>query len=336
MSIRIAGVGLGGHGRNNLQALQQMPPWEVVGGADVSPQARAQAEKQLGVPVFASVEELLEKVRPEVVYVATSTFAHVQPTVMALQAGCHVVLDKPMGANLAEADEMIAAARAGGRRLLVYHNRRGDGDYLTLSRLVQEGAVGRPVLFQSRLMSNAREPKITPENWRLDPARGGGSLLDWGPHLVDQVLALMLGKPVRVLAEVRTLAWQVPVENYFHVQIWFDDGGLAQVEYNNAAPLDLPRFYVLGDRACVLKLGMEGCVSVPSLLHTHFLVRDYAEGKVEMVPSMRSDHLLLWRNLAEVFSGEAEPLVPLEHAYAVMAVLDAARRSAQSGELVIL
>ena len=336
MSIRIAVVGLGGQGRNQMEAVQKLGPWQVVGGSDPSPEARARGAEQLRVPVFETIEELLDKTRPDVVYVATATFAHVEPTVTALEAGCHVVLDKPMGVDLAEAGRMVAAAKGARGGLFVFHNRRGDGDFMTLERLVKDGALGDLVLLQSRLMANAKQPTATPENWRADPARGGGMLLDWGPHLTDQVLALMSGQPTRVLGEVRTVSWTLPVENYFRIHLWFDDGARAEVEYNNASPLEMPRFYALGDRACALKLGMEGCVSVPSLIHTEFLVRDYETGRLDMIQSRHHDDMFLWRNLAEVFSGRAEPLVPLEHAFRVMAVLDAARRSAQTGSFVNL
>ncbi len=336
MSIRIAVVGLGGQGRNQMELVQNLGPYEVVGGSDPSPQAREAAVPQLGVPVFETIEELLDKTKPDAVYVATATFAHVEPTVTALAAGSNVILDKPMGVDLAEAGQMVAAANASSGSLYVFHNRRGDGDFLTLEKLVQDGALGDLVMLQSRLMANAKQPAATPENWRADPARGGGMLLDWGPHLTDHVLALMPGKATRVLAEVRTVSWTLPVENYFRLDLWFDDGARAQIEYNNASPLDMPRFYALGDKACAVKHGMEGCVSVPSVIRSEFLVRDYETGRIDMVQSARPDHMLLWRNLADVFHGEAEPLVPLDHAFQVMAVLDAARRSAQTGSFVDL
>lgn len=334
MSIRIAVAGLGGQGRNQMEAARNLGLWEVVGGSDPMAPAREAGVGQLGVPVFETVEELLDKTKPQALYVATSTFAHVEPTVAALAAGVSVILDKPMGVNLAEADQMVAASNASSANLYVFHNRRGDGDFITLEQLVKSGALGDLVLLQSRLMANGKQPAATPENWRADPARGGGMLLDWGPHLTDHVLAVMPGKPVRVLGEVRTVSWSLPVENYFRISLWFDDGGRAEIEYNNAAPLEMPRFYALGAKACALKMGMEGCVGIPSLIHTEFLVRDYESGKIDMVQSARPDHMLLWRNLAAVIAGEAEPLVTLEHAYRVMAVLDAARRSAESGEFV--
>ncbi|HEY3396403.1 MAG TPA: Gfo/Idh/MocA family oxidoreductase [Armatimonadota bacterium] len=337
MSIRVAVVGLGGQGRNYASYLQDLPPWEVVGGSDISPASRQIAAEQLGFPVYETVEELLEKTQPEVVYVATATFAHVEPTVTALQAGCHVVLDKPMGVNLAEADVMVAAAQAARGELFIYHNRRGDGDFFVLNELVQAGRLGAIKQLRSCLMADAPEPAATPENWRADPARGGGALLDWGPHLLDQALALVPGTPRRLFAEVRTMSWTLPVENYFRVQVWCEGDGFIDVEYNNAAPLEMPRFYVLGERGAAIKYGMEGCVGSPlSLLHTEFLVRDYLDDKVQIVRSARQDPGLLWRNLAEVVQGKAEPLVPLAHAYKVMKVLDAARRSAESGEIVEL
>ena len=334
MSITIAVAGLGGQGRNQMQSARGLGTWAVVGGCDPFPQARELGAEQLGVPVFETVEELLDKTKPQVLYVATSSFAHVAPTVAALERGINVILDKPMGVNLAEADQMVAAAKASSANLYVFHNRRGDGDFITLNQLVTSGALGKLTMIQSRLMANPPEPTAVQDNWRLDPARGGGMLLDWGPHLTDHVLAVMPGKPVRLLAEVRTVKWAIRVENYFRISLWFDDDGRAEIEYNNASPLEMPRFYALGDQACALKMGMEGCVGVPSLIHTEFLVRDYATGKIDMVQSARGDYTLLWRNLAEVLEGTAEPLVTLEHAHRVMAVLDAARRSAESGEMV--
>ncbi len=336
MAIRIAIAGLGGAGRNNARRLRELGYWEVVGGCDILPEPRRLAKEELGIPTYETTEELVQKAKPEVVFVATSSFAHVEPTVTALQAGVHVVVEKPMAVNLQEADQMMAAAQASGGELFVGHNRRGDGDFITLESIVTEGLLGELKILHSRLMANPGQPEVTEDNWRLDPARGGGCLLDWGPHLVDQVLALVPSKPQRLLADLATFNWEIDIENYFRIQLWFENGAFAEVEYNNAAPLDLPRFYVLGDRACCLKLGMEGCVQIPSLLHTDFLVRDYETGNIQMVPQQNSDHMRLWRNLADVLEGLTKPLVPLQHAYQVMAVLDAARRSAESGQVIEL
>ena len=147
-----------------------------------------------------SSEQLLERPADlDLVVVTTPNRTHVPLALAALQAGLGVVVDKPFAANVAEARQVIATARESGQFLSVYHNRRWDSEFLTLKRLLNEGAIGEVLRFESRF-----------DAWRRGKGRAGGAaapeeagglLFDLGSHLIDQALVLF-GPVGQVYAEL--------------------------------------------------------------------------------------------------------------------------------------
>jgi predicted dehydrogenase len=130
----------------------------------------------------------------DLVVVGSPNVAHVPQARAALEAGLAVVIEKPMAATAAEGRDLVALARARGRLLTVFHNRRWDGDFLTVRRLLDEGRIGRPLRFESRFDRWRPAPR---GGWRerAAPDLAGGLTYDLGSHLVDQ--ALQLFGPVR-------------------------------------------------------------------------------------------------------------------------------------------
>ena len=153
------------------------------------------------VPVVRTLDELLAIESIRLVVIGTPTPTHEALAIRCLEAGRDVVLDKPFAVGSAEARRIIAAAERTGRLLSVFQNRRWDGDFLTVQRLIREGAVGRPVLFESHFDRYRPVPK--PGAWREQPDAGGGIFLDLGVHLIDQAVTLF-GLPDAVGADIRT------------------------------------------------------------------------------------------------------------------------------------
>ena len=137
----------------------------------------------------------------DLVVVAAPNRHHVPLARAAIAAGLAVVVDKPLAPSAAEGRALAEEARAAGVVLSVFHNRRWDGDFLTLRRLIAEGALGRPTRVESRF--ERWRPEVDAGRWRelADPAEGGGLLADLGSHLIDQAIALF-GRPVAVHAEL--------------------------------------------------------------------------------------------------------------------------------------
>jgi len=152
------------------------------------------------VPVFRSVDELLEDASIRLIVIATPNESHFPLAKQCLLAGRDVVVDKPFTVNSSEGVELTELARAEGRLLSVYHNRRWDGDFRTVRRLIASGELGRLVMFESHYdrYRLARRPGA----WRENPGPGSGVLFDIGSHMVDQALALF-GMPEAIAADVR-------------------------------------------------------------------------------------------------------------------------------------
>jgi scyllo-inositol 2-dehydrogenase (NADP+) len=142
-----------------------------------------------GTRVAGSAEELLADPAVELVVVAAPNAVHRELAAAALRAGRHVVVDKPFTLSAADADELIALAETNDRRLSVFHNRRWDGDFLTVRRGVEAGVLGEVTSFVSRYDRFRPVPK---GSWKEEAVAGSGLLWDLGPHLIDQAMRAVL------------------------------------------------------------------------------------------------------------------------------------------------
>jgi predicted dehydrogenase len=191
----------------------------------------------------------------DLVVVAAPNAAHAPLAHAALAAGLPVVVDKPFATTGAEARAVLAEARRRGLLCTVYQNRRRDGDFRTLLRLVAEGALGALHRFESRFDRWKPTPK---PRWTRDTAAadGEGIALDLGTHLVDQ--ALVLGGPVRaVYAELRRVHPGVTVPDELFVSLEHASGLRSHLHASLAAALPGPRFAAFGARGAWLKHGAD-------------------------------------------------------------------------------
>jgi scyllo-inositol 2-dehydrogenase (NADP+) len=156
------------------------------------------AERYPGITTYRSLEALLNDASLGLFVVATPNGTHFQIARQLLEAGKNVVVDKPMGTTSAEVAQLMQLAADHNVLLCPFHNRRWDSEFRTVPKVLHEGSLGRLVHFESTL---DRWRTTTRVPWKDDPSLGGGLLLDLGPHLADQALALF-GKPEAVGAEV--------------------------------------------------------------------------------------------------------------------------------------
>ena len=186
--IMVGLVGCGGAGRGiHMRLLHKHADlYQVVCCADALPEAAVKLGADFGIRAMSSVEELVTESEVELVVVATKPpVTHRDIAVMALAAGKHVVVEKPMAGTDAQCAEMVAAADSAGRVLGVHHNRRWDVDFLTAQHVLTSGALGSPRLVRNEYTAGFE-----------------GSSYDWGIHLVDQTMALSLGQPFIELSAV--------------------------------------------------------------------------------------------------------------------------------------
>jgi scyllo-inositol 2-dehydrogenase (NADP+) len=306
-------------------------------------EARLQIERDLGVKTFFRFEEVLEDPQVDLVVLATPNHLHAPQAIQALEAGKHVVTDKPMCLDLGEADAMIAAAHEHGRLLSVFQNRRWDGDFLTVKKILEKGVLGRPCLIEVFWGQYGR-----PRGWRSQKEKGGGKFMDLGAHLIDQVLQLVPAPLKQVYARFSyPNKWDNDVEDHALALLSFANGVEARIETSSLARKPKPRWYVLGTEGALLKEGLDpqeramvardidSAREVPENRARLYLevAGQQAESLVETVPGRWRSY---YENIAAALKGEEELAVTPQSVRAVMAVLEACRSSAAQGRTVRL
>jgi len=192
----------------------------------------------------------------DLVVVASPNRFHVDLARTALDAGKHVVVDKPLAVTSAEAQALALQAERAGLVLTVFHNRRWDDDFLTLARVLGEGRLGRLLTLESRFDRWRPQPKEGAWREGGDPADGGGLLLDLGSHLVDQAVQLL--GPVRtVYAELDVRRPGAVVEDDVFVALAHESGARSHLWAGVHAADGPPRLRALGDEATYVSLGLD-------------------------------------------------------------------------------
>lgn len=202
---------------------------------------RAAAAERVGARAVATLDEALAA-RPDLVVVATPPASHLPAARAALEAGSAVVVDKPMSTDVAGGRALIERAEELGRPLTVYQNRRWDGDFRTVQRLLDDGALGQVHRFESRFERwKPQEPKAwkAESTWR----EGGGALFDFGSHLIDQ--ALVLFGPARLAHAELTSHHRAAPDDVF-LALEHDAGVTSHLWMSNVVGQPGPRLRVLG------------------------------------------------------------------------------------------
>lgn len=209
--------------------------------------------------ILRSVEEAFADPAIDLIVVATPNDSHVEMATRALQAGKHVVVDKPVAATSAEVLALMALAKQQGKVLAPFHNRRFDGDFLTVRKLITEGKLGRIALVDSHF--DRFRPIQRKNTWKEVGGGTNGVLFDLGPHLVDQALALF-GTPKSITASVRQERDVTAIEDAFDIALEFAPPVAARgIRYECHATMiaaePAPRFRVNGTLGSYVKFGLD-------------------------------------------------------------------------------
>ncbi len=222
------------------------------------PERRARASSDHpDAQLLAGVDALWQRAADhDLVVVATPNRSHVPLGLAALEAGLPVVIDKPMAPTAEEGRRLVAEATERDLLLAVFQNRRWDGDFLTVRRLLSEDALGPIVRFESRF--ERWRPRVRPEAWRErgDPEEAGGLLFDLGSHLIDQAVVLF-GPPRTVYAEVDRRRPSAEVDDDVFVALEHEAGVRSHLWMSVLAAIPGPRMRVLGMRAAYEKFGLD-------------------------------------------------------------------------------
>ena len=328
------------------------PVLSAVPGLELAAVASSQPHKVHAdwpeVAVVPDVAALVARADIDLVVVATPNAQHHPVAKAALEAGKHVVVDKPFTLDVAEARELELLSRRNNRVLSVYQNRRFDADFLTLQQVLASGDLGRPVYLASHF--DRFRPQVR-ERWREQPVPGSGLWVDLGAHLVDQAVQLF-GRPDALQLDTATLRDGALVEDYFHAVLRYESGPHAPLRVvlhaTTLAAHAAPRYIVHGTRGSYVKHGVEpqeDALRAGQRPPAEGWGADPLDGELTLigndgaphfraVPTQPGNYADYYAAVRDAILGKGPNPVPPEQAVALMELLDIGRQSAAEGRAI--
>lgn len=342
MKKNLAVIGYGGQGAWHCAQALKSDVVELVGIYDTR-EIRRNAAKDNGIFVYESNEAILADEKVDMVVIAIPNDSHLEWVVKALEAGKNVICEKPVEMSLEALDKMINAANNAGKLFSVHQNRRWDVDFLAMKQIAKSGEIGDIINIESRVHGS----RGIPSDWRCEKEHGGGMILDWGVHLIDQLLQIFKNEEIDTVYCETTHITNSEVDDGFKLTMNFKTGQRAYVEVGTYNFIALPRFYMQckngtalitdwREKAKVAKLKAWNEKEVLPVQTAAGITKTMAprdeitldEYEIERPLSDVHDY---YRNYVAALDGKEESLIKHAEVRRVMKVMEAAFESAETG-----
>ncbi len=342
-------VGYGGMGHWHFEGICKTDRVKFVGVYDIDPKRMELAKSEGFEKLYDSYEAMLADESLDIIVVATPNNFHKTLVCQALEAGKAVVCEKPVAMSSGELQDMMDTAKRTGSLFTIHQNRRADADYLAMREQAESGLLGKVFEIESRVTGS----RGIPEGWRQYAVAGGGMMLDWGVHLIDQLMMMNPTPVTSVFCDMYHVAYQ-ECDDGFKLQLKFEDGVMATIEVGTSHYIEAPRWYVCGDRGAltipdwscngkVVRASQHEVTWEEEIIYTKAgptkTMAPRAKDTIEEIAldpdKYFSDYDVFYRNLADVLDGTAELRVKPEEAMRVMKVMEAAFESDRTGQAIL-
>jgi scyllo-inositol 2-dehydrogenase (NADP+) len=299
------------------------------------------------IEVVKDYKDLVDDASLDLVVITSPNIYHFEQAKALLEAGKHVVIEKPVTPTSAEADELIEVADKAGKKIFVFQNRRWDGDFKTVQQVVYNGYLGEILEYEAHFDRFA--PGARRSAWRDEPLPAGGVFYDLGPHLIDQVLVLF-GMPNAVFGDIRLQREGTNVDDYFEVNLLYN-----RLKVTLKASVFVkepgPRFIIHGTKGSFVKYGID---PQEELLREGYMPDSESWGKedpdywgvlnAEMrgqqfygnIETEPGNYMGFYDNVYEVITKGAEQAVLPHEARNVIRIIELAFESNKSGAIIKL
>ncbi len=343
---KVAVIGYGGQGAWHCTQIINSDVAELVGTYDIR-EIRNDAARNNGIKVYSSSQEIFDDGNIDIVVVATPNDAHEDLVVGALRAGKNVICEKPVEMTVAAFDRMVKAARDSGKLFSVHQNRRWDVDFKAVKSVIESGEIGKTIRIESRIHGS----RGIPSDWRGTKAAGGGMILDWGVHLIDQMLLLIPEKVVSVYCKTTHIT-NNEVDDGFRLELTFESGKTALVEVGTYNFIGMPRFYMQSESGSLMLEDWQKPARIAKLkawcekdvtpvqnaagITKTMAPRDQITLDFYDAPRPASDVHEYYRNFCAAIDGCAQPLVKPTEVRRVLQVMEAAFASDEARQVINL
>lgn len=332
-NVCVAVIGYGGMGKHHTQRVAKVEGLALKGVYDIKPE-RNEVARHDGLYAYPSYEAVLDDKDVDLVIVAVPNDRHITVCEQAMNSGKHVVCEKPVSLTSAEFLDMVDCSEKNNVVFTVNQNRRWDRDYLTAKKIYDEKTLGPVFNVESRVHGS----RGIPGDWRNKKRYGGGMVLDWGVHLIDQVMQ-MINLPIETVQAQFFYVSNEECEDGFKLLIEYKGGMKSHVEVGTSNFINLPRWYILGENgsAVVDDWQLNGKIVMVSDWENRDAVPVVTEAgltktmaprtsdtiKEYPLPPVQSDVLDFYRNVRDAASGKAEPLIKHDEVLRCMVLMEA-------------
>lgn len=285
--------------------------------------------------IARSFEEMLNDDEVELVVVNTPNQLHAPMAKQALQAGKHVIVEKPFSITVAEGKEVMEIARQHGKTLNVFHNKRFEGEFKTVRQLIQDGVLGKLSLFETHF--DRYRPEIGPKKWKEEDVPGAGLLYDLGPHMIDQALVLF-GWPKAITGDLQKQREGSKVIDYFHITLHYEQHD-AIVTAGMFADGPVVKYLIKGTEGIYTKYGadpQEALLKQGVLPTTYDWGKEaasqwgkisYANGEESFFPTQAGTYMDYYEAIYQTLRNSAPQAVRTEEALDTIAVIELALKA---------
>ena len=334
LSVGVVGYGLSATAFH-LPLIEASEQFELV--AICSSQRDALRVKYPSVLIYSEAEELIKSTELDLVVITAPNHVHYSLTKLCLENSKHVVLEKPMTTTSLEAQELVELSKSKSLILSVFHNRRWDGDYLSVKKIHEQNLIGDIRFFESHF---DRFRPIVRQRWREEPGAGSGVWFDLGAHLVDQAIGLF-GLPHSLTARCLPLREDSKTTDYFHVLLHYKNLEVVLHASSFSAGPNR-RFHIEGTKGSFVKYGLDpqemqlknGMLPTDS----GFGIEDsnqfgtlYSETESSLLKTEPGVYLQYYSGIANAINKKGDSPVSCEDAARIIRLLELAEYSSRNG-----
>lgn len=348
MLHKVASIGFGGMATHHFNQSKCLDMIELKGIYDIDPK-RQEAARNYGLYIYSSAEEIYSDPEVDIVLVAVPNDLHKAYCIEALRHGKNVLCEKPVTMNSKDLEDIMAVAKETGMVFTVDQNRRVNKDFVLMKRSVEAGLLGDVYVIESRVEGS----RGVPAGWRTTKAQGGGMMLDWGVHLIDQIMYMYPdAKVTNVFCKMYEIHYDV--DDNFRLTMTLSNGITAHIEVSTNNFIKHPRWYVLGTDGtlqiddwdsegriirCKSREDTWGAEIAKNKVGPSKTMAPRSPESVEEIPihaptDVEDNLNPTYYQLVDAIEGKAELKIKPEQALRVMRVMEAAFRSSETGEAI--